>query len=331
MRSRPLSAATKLVVAILLSTGTARAAPPLWERATTDSETAARIQRYQDMMHAGQELGKVAMAIGIDAAGNQDNTSPAQRLGATNRALQAFRDAAAIDDQAAEPHYYMAQLLLQLLASCRGCPFEVKNAHAAVAAIDAFETWSPLDPRLTGLLFSRAILETRLSGAVAGSKSRALLERALADYRALLARSATARIDTEEVYGNMAETLMMLGNLEESIEQYRQALRMRPGTSTTLGLAVALDRDERGTEARALIRDLGRTGVSEWELMIASGAAFYVPEGEVYYYRGLIEEALGNFGEAIAGYNLFIKSGASSQFAVRAASNRDALRTKKPR
>jgi tetratricopeptide (TPR) repeat protein len=316
-----LCALCALVVAI---SGAALAEPSLWEAATQDPETAARTSRYVEAMRSGHELGMMAMAMSEE--GKAELIPASQRIAAVNRAVQAFRDAAAIDDTAAEPHYYIAMLLLLSRINCPACPFDAKIANAAIGAIDRFESRSPLDPRLNGFLSSRAILHTHLSGTVTGVRARAHLESALADYQTLLDRFP----DSDElVDGNMAETLMMLGKVDEAIDAYRVAVRSHPNTSNTLGLAVALDRDERGTEARTIIRDLGQGAIGDWEIQVAAGSTFYVPDGEVFYYRALIEDAFGAADDAIADYERFVQSGAHPQFAPRAAANRDALRAKR--
>lgn len=314
-----------LISLLASASATASASPSLWESATLDPEAAARKLRYDETMHLGYELGRTALSLDVTHGGD-DAVSPRERLIATNRSLRAFQDAALIDPSAAEPHYYAAMLLMYGKIDCEGCDFDPQLAATAVAEIEAFEARAPLDPRLSvNMLTKRAIYRTRLAGTTKGEASRRHLEAALADYRATLERNASARANSEVVYGNMAETLMMLGNVEEAIEQYRQALRVRPSTSVTLGLAIALDRDERGTEARALLRDLGGPAIVEWEMSVSSGDIFYVPEGEVFYYRGLINEALGHNGAAIENYDLFIKSRAHPLFAPRAFANRDAL------
>lgn len=305
------------------------AAPPiddsLWERATLEGETAARKERYDGAMSIGYELGRVALAL-WPSRGGEESLTPAERARATRQALQAFRDAARVDPSAGEPHFYISLLLIYGRLECDGCDFEAKEAKEAIAAIREFERLSPLDPRLTAsLLTKRAIYDTRLSGLVKGDEARAHLTEALATYRAILQRYPNVRAQSEVVYGNLAETLMMLGDVEGAIEQYRQALRVRPSTSVTLGLAVALDRDERGTEARALLHDLGGPALVEWEMQVSQGDVFYVPEGEVYYYRGLINEALGQRKAAIDNYNEFVASRAHPQFSARALANRDAL------
>jgi tetratricopeptide (TPR) repeat protein len=318
-----------LFAAATASPSASASTPSLWESATVDTETEARKLRYAEAMHLGYELGLTALSGDVTHDG-ADAVSPRARLLATNRALRAFQDAALIDPGAAEPHYYAALLLIHGKIECTSCSFDPQLGATAIAEIDAFEARAPLDPRLSvDMLTKRAIFHTRLAGATKGDVARRHLEAALADYRATLQRNAFTRANSEVVYGNMAETLMMLGNVEEAIEQYRRALRVRPSTGVTLGLAVALDRDERGTEARTLLRDLGGPAIVEWEMLVASGDFFYVPEGEVYYYRGLINDALGHSDAAIEAYNLFVSSRAHPQFAPRAIANRDALRAKR--
>ncbi|MEZ4362478.1 MAG: hypothetical protein R3B48_19970 [Kofleriaceae bacterium] len=330
-RSRLVAGLGFVVAAIapgLAASPTAASPSALWEGAATDAEASARALRYETAMHTGHELGKAAMAEGGRGG---EPLSPGLRITISNRALQAFRDAAAADPTQADPHYYMALLLVQTRLDCRSCSFDEKVAADAVQAIDDFEARSPLDPRISPwLVTKRAILHTRLAGA-GRTLSRPHLEAALADYRTLIDRRSSERADSEVVYGNMAETLMMLGDLDGAIEQYRNSLRVRRSSSNTLGLAVALDRDERGTEARTLIRDLGRNELDLWTFSVISGDTFYVPDGEEFYYRALIAEATGDRTGAIENYDRFLKSGAHPRFAARATANRDALRGSKRR
>ncbi len=328
--------------AVTLSSLISQASPPtarpsqsatspssLWAAAAADPEATARALRYGEAMHLGHELGRAALAS--EASRTGEDLPPAARLAVTNRAAQAFRDAAQIDPTAADPYYYLALLLIYARLECRGCDFTPRIALDALAAIDAFEARAPLDPRLgISLLTKRAIYHTRLAGTVTGDAARTHLEIALTNYRTTVERHAATRSDSEVVYGNMAETLMMLGDVESAIEQYRHALRIRPSSSVTLGLAVALDRDERGTEARSMIRELGSQAIVEWEMSVSTGETFYVPEGEVFYYRALINEAFGNYEAAIEGYNRFIQSRAHPTFSPRATTNRNALRARLP-
>lgn len=299
--------------------------PSLWERATLDGEAAARKERYVGAMSLGFELGRVALALDLRRGGDDPPTA-VERARATRQGLQAFRDAAQIDPTAADPHLYSALLIIYGRLDCDElCSFEPGEAKQALAEIKEFERLAPLDPRLTpNLLIKQAIYETRLAGLTKGEQSRGHLQAALVTYRSILERNPITRAQ-DIIYGNLAETLMMLGDVESAIEQYRQAVKARPSTSVTLGLAVALDRDERGTEARTLLRELGVQSLAEWERQVNDGDIFYVPDGEIFYYRGLINEALGQPAAAIANYNRFLASNAHPQFAARALANRDAL------
>jgi tetratricopeptide (TPR) repeat protein len=325
-----------LVMSLALATAAALALPrarpahasSLWDDAVAEPEAAARALRYAEAMDLGHSLARTA----LDREQVRDGLelSPSERLRAVNRAAQAFQDAGKIDPAAADPPYYLALLLTYAKLECSGCDFVPQLGLQVIEAIDAFEQRAPVDPRLTmALLIRRAVYHTRLAGLATGEVYRKHLHAALADYRTAVARTAATRNDSEVVYGNMAETLMMLGDVEEAIEQYRHALRVKPSAPVTLGLAVALDRDERGTEARSLLRELGTAAISDWEMSIASGDTFYVPEGEVFYYRALINEAFGNHAAAIESYDRFIKSRAHPTFSPRAATNRDALRSRR--
>ena len=184
-----------------------------------------------------------------------------------------------------------------------------------------FEQLAPLDPRINqAFLFKLAIANTHVA-------DHAHIAAALEDYKKSL-RHITIAIsddDLQTTYGNMAETYMMLGQLDLAIDTYRQALRYGSADGTMYGLAVALDRDEQGAKAREIIKALGPRLYAQFTASVRTGQSFYVPDGEVYYYLALAEEALGRPEIAIADWNHFIQSGAHPEFAPRAKANRDAL------
>jgi hypothetical protein len=128
-------------------------------------------------------------------------------------------------------------------------------------------------------------------------------------------------------YGNLAETYMMVGKLEQAIDAYKVAMRARgnTGASLTYGYAVSLDRDEQGAEALRVIRSLRRESFEAFRLEHDRGGVFYVPRGEEEYYFALLHEAFGDTEEAIERWNLYIKSGAHPQFQPRAKAHLDAL------
>lgn len=330
MRARLHPLARHVVAVLILGAWTAAAASPsMWESATRSVEDRNRVDRFNRAMQSGFEFARNAIAAEILRA-NGEESLPDRRVQDIKNAVAAFTAATQIDPTAPEPYYYLAVVRIETQLDCKdACTFDPQVATEVLAAIDAFEKRAPLDPRLGSLMSRRAIYHTRMAGETKGAAARDHLEKALATYRATLDRYLSPRTSPELVYGNMAETMMMLGDVEGAIEYYRQAQRQRPSTSIALGLAVALDRDERGTEARALLRDLGVDAIGDWESAVHSGEIFYVPAGEVEYYRALINESFGNYEAAIANYTRFIQTKAHPQFSARAAANRDALRARR--
>lgn len=250
-----------------------------------------------------------------------------------DRALHSYELAALARPDAAEPHFRAAAALhafylecdpLQSAALCSlgsGIRTQLPAKTVTDRLIrhwDAFEAKAPADPRVVDdVLFERAILHTKLA-------TREHLEAARTDYRKILAWRHTTDRDSN-VLGNLAETEMMLGNLDDAIVAYRRTLEIDQSVSHNFGLAVALDRDEQGQQARAILRAYGVEGVAALQRQISRGQVFYVPDGEAYYYVALGCEAVGLYDDAIRFYDLFLASGAHPQFAARARANRAAV------
>lgn len=267
------------------------------------------------------------------------------------RAIASYRAAAAARPSAAEPYFRIGSVLWSFylqscdpdarlghtrspLADC-SAPDAINRAIAeqAIKAWDTFEAKAPLDPRLGGasglsagglgsILFQRAIVHTKLA-------TRPHLEAAARDYEAILRRSDGGSAALGLVWGNLGETYMMLGRLDESIEAYREALRSGASISTWYGLAVALDRDGRGALARDIIVSQRYAGYREFRLGVESFETFFVPRGEVFYYYALAEQSLGRIDEAIDYWNHYIASGAHPEYQPRAREHLDALLAKK--
>lgn len=146
------------------------------------------------------------------------------------------------------------------------------------------------------------------------------------DYNAILDRSdGLTMVSMQQVWGNLAETYMMLGKLEEANDAYSVAIERGGNTATFYGKAVALDRDENEAEALELIRAQGTRAFHSFRQDFDSGDVFFVPKGEEFYYFALIHEAFGYYAEAIANFRLFIKSGAHPNYQPRAKAHVDAL------
>jgi tetratricopeptide (TPR) repeat protein len=191
---------------------------------------------------------------------------------------------------------------------------------------DAFERLAPLDPRLLpgiwrpGVRFERALLHTKLA-------SEPDLRRAVTDYELLLDHAVTARIDPA-VPGNLAESYMMLGDLDRAVLTYLRALDGRNEPSLVYGLAVAYDRDGQGGKARELVRALGEDAFARWHQEVEKGNTFYVPDGEVHYYYAVIYQALGHPRHAERHWRWFLDSGAHPRYQGRAREHLRALQAR---
>jgi len=323
--------------AFVLAASTAHA--NVWERAI-DADQPARIadEKYESEMRQGDEHALLA---------SSRNAGKKEVLTHLQNAVAAYRAAAAAKPRDGEPYFRIGKLLYAFYFDCtdswartiafQTCDvrdprsFNVGKAKEIIAAWDAFEVRAPLDPRLsvevsgdTEILFDRAILHTKLA-------TKADLEAAALDYEKLLSRHDGLEGGTGRVLGNLAETYMMLGRMEDSLETYREALRTFPDTSTAYGYAVALDRDESTRPALQIIKGLGLEQRRAFYEGVQNGVTFFVPEGEVFYYLALVDEAFGYEEDAIEKWQAYIASGAHPEFQPRAKAHLDALMAHKRR
>ncbi len=249
-------------------------------------------------------------------------------------AVRAYETAATTSPSEGEPYYRIGMLLNRFFSDCDKfelhpptCVPGMNNLPRiaqTVAAWDAFEKRAPLDPRINLFLTNRAILRTKL--VTAKGASIKLLEGAMHDYEAALDRhdGFTPTRDSS-IWGNLAETYMMLGRLDDAIDAYKEALRLGATISTSYGLAVALDRDDRALSARDVILEQGVAGYEQYQKELGSFLIFYVPDGEEHYYEALAAEAFGLDYEAIEKWNKYIASGAHPEFQARARAHLEAL------
>ncbi len=254
-----------------------------------------------------------------------------------DQAVAGYKRASAIRPTEAEPYFRIGTVLENFYFCARSpvlgldhptCETNPAKAKEAIDAWDKFEAMAPLDPRVTSVLSRRAILRTKM--VTLDPTNKKLLEGARDDYKALIDRADSVTLNpqihsTDLVYGNYAETVMMLGDLETAIDAYRMALSRSASVSMTYGYAVALDRDDRSVEAMAVIRDLGTHNFDLYKKEIMDHFIFYVPDGEVEYYLGLVEETFDNYDQAIVHWRAFIASGAHPQYQPRAKEHLAAL------
>jgi tetratricopeptide (TPR) repeat protein len=218
-----------------------------------------------------------------------------------------------------DPDSFSATVLLGEAQARQGRGTGAAAAFAraeALARTPAEESWCAL----------RAAVESSRAGRYA---------EALADYDQHL-RLGEAQ---PTAYANSAEILMALGRLHEAQDRYREAIRLEgQGPAgrdrdenlalAYYGLAVALDRDEQAAAAReAVARAL--EGDPRLALLDAArdeeGGVFFVPPGDVHYYRGLALTVLARPREAAESFQRFLTEQRPSRYARRAENHLLAL------
>ncbi len=304
----------------------------VWDDAVKSGAPDPAQDKYDSELRQGDEHAALANAQGITIK---------QVKSQVQAAIDSYRAATIAKPTEAEPWFRLGRMLYSFYFECGDTTnmidrsplcdprmFNRARALDVITAWDRFEMLAPLDPRLSvtagdqEILFRRAILHTKLA-------TKADLAAAALDYEKILARTDSVDGVGESVVGNLAETYMMLGRLEDSIEMYKLALRGAATTSTWYGFAVALDRDERTDQALEVIASLGREQRDTFHAQVIQQVTFFVPEGEKFYYFALVDEALGLEDEAITYWRQYIASGAHPQYQPRARAHLDALVRKK--
>jgi tetratricopeptide (TPR) repeat protein len=310
---------------LLLLAVTTTAQADVWKRA---SDPQPQYDLYDALMSKGDDAALAANSRSINLATILKNI---------DTAVEAYKGAAKARPKSPEPYFRIASVLHAFFTDCSN-PFQqhlpptcemgpsamLQRAKLVLEAWDAFEALAPLDPRTNEILLARALLRTKLVAET--KKPDALLRAAATDYQGLLDREdGLYQTSKEMVLGNLAETHMMLGDLDAAIDTYKQAIRAGGGTSAVYGLAVTLDRDGQTELALRVIRNQREEAFFEFEKKLRQGAIFYVPAGEEEYYFALAHEAFGNVEQAIAHWRSFIRSGAHPQFQPRAKDHLDRL------
>lgn len=291
-----------------------------WSEATDDEQ--AKQADYEQAMADGDEQALLAAS---------ESTSNSRLKKLILKAVEDYERAAIARPDQAEPHWRAANILHGFFLDCDvGMPLCLGDTVDASIYKRIFDHWNalekidPLDPRLTDILFERAIMHTRMA-------TDDDLRAATVDYETFLDReNHTSNLGHNDyvVVGNLAESYMMIGELDKAIARYHEALDIAAETSLYYGLAVAYDRSGEGAKAREIIASIGEDAWKTWQDDVLRGNTFYVPEGEVYYYVALTNEALGHDEDAMAAWQNFIDSGAHPIFDDRARENLKALRAK---
>jgi tetratricopeptide (TPR) repeat protein len=269
-------------------------APTFWERVADP--------------HREEVEALVARARGELAGGSADGPAAAAR---------ALREALRFD-----PSSFVATLLLAEAEARQGRVAPAATAFArarSLARTPGEESWCAL----------RAAIESSRAGR---------FEEALAEYDQHI-RLGEAQADA---FANSAEILMALGRLGEAEDRYREAIRLADQAGSSVpahdheenlalayyGLGVALDRDEQELAAREAI---ARAMAHDPRLAILDGArdgrsnVFFVPAGDVHYYRGLALMVEGRPREATDAFQRFLSEQRGSRYGKRAEAHLLAL------
>ncbi|HET7506503.1 MAG TPA: hypothetical protein VFK02_36035 [Kofleriaceae bacterium] len=320
---------SKTCLAILVML-TATADAGIWDRALTSPEDEAAKELYDAKMLEGDTATLTATIQSASVSSSNE---------AIRRAEAAYRAAASLRPRDGEPYFRIGNLLYQMyfdcdslmtrLPTCNRTYATARRMELAIEAWDEFERRAPLDPRIGEILVKRALLNTKL--VAGGINDRRHLEAAARDYQAAIDRrdGLAENLGNEQMLGNLAETYMMLGRLDDAIAMYLQAIAVGAArVSTVYGLAVALDRDGSGDQAIRRIQAQGAVGFEAFNKEYTSGSVFFVPAGESNYYFALVNEAFGHHGAALELWNAYVASGAHPEFQPRAREHIEELRKK---
>ena len=269
---------------VLLACGQA-AADSFWR----PPPTASRARR---MAAAQGDLHLTTARLQTTARGQQTIVRPDALIFAEARkAISAYERALLAPGPDDAELHYRAMIAAEYIdvrgaANCIGCR---DGYEAVVRHAEGFRKADPRDPRLENVVFRACVARSKLGG-LGGRDADEQLRRAIAEY----ALYRTLIDEGQAYYGllmaqaasNEAELHMGLGDLDEAIRLYQLSADLNPAEALAYyGLAVAYDRDGQWTKAIAametalrLDRDLDR---------LSDALVFFVPDGDVFYYRAL--------------------------------------------
>lgn len=244
------------------------------------------------------------------------------RRRALTRAAVLFREAVAASPGRARGHEHLGKAAYHLAhldraAGQSGPRHDLKRMKEAVAALERARS---LDATIGESYDTTNMLG--IAHFTLGQLERAVLEFDRAE-RSLTSgggSSSVRRGRRSLLLGNSAECLMGLGRLNEAIQRYREALTLGGGSrlenSHHWGLAVAYDRDEQPAKAmaharRAVARDKSMSALT-------SNGTFFIPAGEVHYYRAMGHLALGQVDRARQELTTFLEDLPGGQWAPQA-------------
>lgn len=254
-------------------------------------------------------LVKQARDLHYEATRHRSRES-AERLNLMQRAISTLQRAVQLDEHNVENRVLLAEWLARPElgdASLQRAGEELLRARRD----DDVDALAYDIASLLGLVYSHL---GRFADAV-GEYDRAL--RVLAAEPDQVAQRRNQQNAT--LLGNSAEALMAVGRLNESIRRYALAEQVDKtdfAALHALGLAVAYDRDGQTHKSReAITRSLAADPGLH---LFQSDDVFFAPDGDRFYYEGLIAEALDNRDDAMHAFQEFVRALPSSRYADRA-------------
>jgi len=307
----------------------------------------ARPAAAAPLIAEGAELGVAAQSFAVRALeASQRHNLRDMRLYRTlmattgERAIDRLERALALEPDNASVHFAVARYLYEFVFDyyAHDVPRPMRRNDAGRRALThwkRFEQLSPYDPRrvhytrhgvptpqrpgatapLTGpYQFARSIVYATLGGE--DSYRRAIDDD---DYCLATAPAGVAPPAwIAQLLTNSAEMLMAIGHLDEAIDRYERAVRLDADPLYLYGLAVAYDRKGLADSAMDAMRE-GMSRDTRGPLgSLARDTVFFVPPGDIDYYRALGREAQGDRAGALALYRRFLTHPATRRYASRA-------------
>ena len=225
------------------------------------------------------------------------------RRRALSDALAAFQEANRANPTKAEGFFWIGKAL-----------YELDRLKEAISAFNKARRLNPDYDNDYSMAFTLGIAHSKM-----GAFETAVLEYDQAERT--LAAQGLGITDAQNVratlHGNVAESLMALGRLEEAIQRYRASVALQPGYALAWwGLAIALDRDEQISKAReAVTRALA--GDPDMRALTSEGV-FFIPAGDIHYYFAFGYWAKGDLVRSKKEWESFLAALPRSQWAYRA-------------
>jgi tetratricopeptide (TPR) repeat protein len=274
------------------------------------------IAEGNDQLALARERARSDVQQSYASGGGRPRSWSAGVITSARAALAAYERALSLDpataNEEAELHYRCVLTAYRFLDDPDG-------HRALVEHGDAMRIADPLDTREIEVTWDMSVSLSKL-GALGGAQADAYFERGIAEYEhwRQLVDEASPNVshDLAMSWSNAAELMMAVGRLDESIDAYEEAVDLDSTEALGFyGLAVALDRDGQWEKARAamadaVIRDRGA-------LRLDDPLVFFVPEGDIHYYKALSAQVRNDKKTAIAEYKLFLTETVDTKYAAR--------------